>query len=343
MLFGAIGYVNGAGIFKYHYSLIRALLINPIIFLLVLIIWLLYAKKCEHFILNALSSSEYSFLQILAPLHHKKLFGLLIAVQVLLFLPVIAYAIIICIAGIYLKAYLAGSIILIYISAVCLLSARWYMYKLQHPEAGFFLKPLRIQITPRETPYWIFFIRYILKKKKLLFAGTKIFCCCILYGMLKNQAGTVAELNMIILFFSLGILGHGLLIHQIRELEETRLTFYRAVPISLFKRFIQYAVFYMVILIPEILTISLIAPGHLNYSGAFLFVFFAYSLLLFMHSLLFIRFFQMKEYLKIILCIFLSIYFSLLTSSFPWLCIFLLLSSPIIFRARYYRYERQMI
>ena len=343
VLFGAVGVVDGAGLFDYHYSLIRAMLFNPFIFLLVLLIWLLYGKKCEQFILNTLSRPEYSFLQMLSQLEGKSLYGLLVSVQILLFLPVFVYAFLICIAGIYLHAYLACGILLIFLVFICLLSARWYLYHLQNPGINSVWKPAGIQFKSRETPYWGFFIRYIAQKKKLLLTGIKIFSCGTLYGMLKNQTGADYEMNMIILFFSLGILGHGLLIHQIRELEETRFTFYRAVPISLFKRFIQYAMFYLILLIPEIITIALLTPKHLNYSDALLFIFFSYSLLLFLHSLLFVQFFPMKEYLKIILCLFLIIYCSILTASFPWLCVFLFLSSLIIFRGRYYRYERQMI
>ncbi len=343
VLFGAVGVVDGAGLFDYHYSLIRAMLINPFIFLLVLLVWLLYAKKCEQFILNTLRKPEYSFLYMFSILDRKSLFGLLIFVQVLLFLPIISYALIICIAGIYLKAYLACSILIIYIFSICLLSASWYLYQIMNPGKHVVAKIMSFQKNSHEVPYWSFLIRFILRNKKLIFTGIKIFSCGILFGMLKNQMGTDYGLDMIILFFSIGILGHGLLIHQIRELEETRCTFYRAVPISLFKRFIQYAIFYLILLVPEIFTISLLTPKHLNYSDALLFVLFSYSLLLFMHSLLFIKFFPMKEYLKIILCLFMIIYCSVLMSSFPWLCLFLFLSSVTIFRTSYYRYERQMI
>jgi hypothetical protein len=145
---------------------------------------------------------------------------------------------------------------------------------------------------------------------------------------------------MIILFFSLGILGHGLLIHQIRDLEETRLRFYRSIPVSLFRRFVQYAMFYLVIFLPEIFTIVLLTPKHLDYSDAVLFIFFGYSVLLFLHSLLFIRFFPMKAYLKIILCLYLMIYFSILVSSILWLCLILFLSSLVVFLNKYYQYER---
>jgi hypothetical protein len=343
ILFGAVGRVDGAGLFEYHFSLIRGILKNPFVFLLILFLWLLYAKKCEQFILNILRRPDYAFLQILSGVKTKKLYVSLVIVQVLLFLPVIIYAMIIGVAGIYLHVYIACGILLLYLISLCLISVRWYLYHIQNPALSEETQTGRYNLTSVETSYWSIFIRYIGGNKKMLFAGIKIFSCGILYGMLVNQTGTNHELDMIILFFSLGILGHGLLIHQIRDLEETRLSFYRSIPVSIFKRFVQYAVFYLIILLPEIFTIIVLTPKHLGYSDAVLFVFSGYSLLLFMHSLLFIQFFPMKAYLKIIMCLYLTIYCSILVSSLLWLCLFLFSSSFAIFRARYYRYERQLV
>jgi hypothetical protein len=268
---------------------------------------------------------------------------MLLMVQILIFLPVIVYAIIIFITGAYLKAYTACGVLMLYLVSICLLSARWYLFHVQNPGQFPKIKKGKLNLMSSDAHYWKLFIRYIGLNKKLLFSGIKLFSCGILYGMLKNQTGTDYELNMIILFFSLGILGHGLLIHQIRDLEETRLTFYRTIPVSLFNRFMQYAAFYLILLLPEISTIAVLTPYHLHYPDALLFIFFSFSLLLFLHSLLFIQFFPMKTYLKIILCLYLIIYCSVLTSSFVLFCIFSLLSSGLIFRGRYYKYERQIV
>ena len=343
ILFGAVGRVDGAGLFEYHYSLIRGMFKNPYVFLLILFFWILYAKKCEQFVLNILRKPEFAFLQIFSQLDSKTMYVLLIIVQVALFMPIIAYAVIIGIAGIHLHAYISCGFLLLYLVSLCLLSARWYLYNIQNPGISEETKTEKINLRLTESSYWKLFIRFIGRNKKLLLTGIKIFSCGILYGMLANQTGNEYDLGMIILFFSLGILGHGLLIHQIRDLEETRLTFYRSIPVSLFRRFIQYASFYLVLLLPEIFTILLLTPKHLHYSDALLFIFFSYSLLLFMHSLLFIQFFPMKTYLKIILCLYLTIYCSILTSSLLWLCIFLFFSSLAIFRVRYYQYERQIV
>jgi hypothetical protein len=342
IFFGVVGVVDGAGILAFHYSLIRSILVNPSLLLLLLFLWTLYAKKCEQSILNVLWRPAFSFLNILSLLEKKILYRQMFAVQVLLFLPVIVYAIVICIVGIYHHVYIAGGIIFLFITSICLLSVKWYLYVILNPGLFTGLKSPVPSFKSTESAYWILFIRFIGKYKKLFFAGIKLFNCGILYGMLVNQTGTRSETDMIILFYCLSILGHGLLIHQLRELEETKLTFYRSLPISLFKRFIQYVILYFILLLPEIITLGALTPKYLHYQYAFQLIFFGFSILLFLNSLLFIQFFSMKQYLKIILCIFFLIYLSVLTGYFFLFCIFLFLASGYIFFGRYYQYERQI-
>jgi hypothetical protein len=341
IMFGVVGVLDGAKFTDYHFFLIQGILRNPFLFLLILIIWLLYAKKSEQFILNILRRPGFSFLQMLSVLDIRKLYSLLIRIQFLLFLPIVFYVLIIFAAGIFLHAYTGCIIILVYIILLIQISVHWYMYVIQNPGVSPTVISFKFPFKIRETPYWSFFIRYIGRDKKLFFVAIKIYSCAVLYLMVVNQTQVEYDLRMILIFFSLGILGHGLLIHQLRDMEETRLAFYRTIPRSLLNRFIQYGLIYFILLLPEFITISLLTPYYLHFRDAFLFALFSYSLLLFLNSLLFVQFFRMKDYLKIILCIFLLIYFCVLTVSIPLLCFIFFLSSIVIFFGRYYQFERK--
>jgi hypothetical protein len=340
VLFGAVGTVDGAGLFDFHYSLIRGLLGNAFLFVLVLFGWFLYMKKTEQFIIDTVRRPDFSFLNMLAMMEARKLYWLLVWVQFLLFLPVAFYALIIIAEGIYLRTYFACLIIILYLLTICMAGAGWYFMHLRN-SGKTFLKIKGITVfNTLGTPYWILLLRYISRKKKLLFSGIKLFTCGMLYGLAKNQTDLNADFGMVLLFFSLGILGHGLIIHYFRNLEETRFTFYRSLPVSLFSRCVQYGLIYFILLLPEMITILLLTPRYLNIQSAFLCGFLAYSILLFLNSLLFIRAFKTNEYLKITLVLFMIIYFSVLTASVPWLCVLLLISSVVIFRRFYYRYGR---
>ncbi|HEY8733018.1 MAG TPA: hypothetical protein VIL90_00540, partial [Puia sp.] len=104
LLFGTVGMVDGAGLMAFHLSFVQSILKNADILLVVLFIWFLYAKKTTQFIINIVRSPEFSFLQILSRIDSKKLFGLLVWVQFLLFLPIIFYIIIIFAVCIYLHS-----------------------------------------------------------------------------------------------------------------------------------------------------------------------------------------------------------------------------------------------
>jgi hypothetical protein len=340
IMFGVVSVLDGAKFTDYHFFLIQGMMRNSFFFLLVLLLWFLYAKKSEQFVVNILLRPDYSFLNILSLLDSKKLYRKLLWVQFLLILPIIFYACIIFVAGFYMHEYIKCLLVLLYIITTCLISARWYLYYIQNPGKSAWTMKKIFSFKIRETPYWSFFIRYIGIDKKLLFSGIKLYSCSVLYLMIVNQTRVEYDLKMITLLFSLGILGHGLIIHQLRDMEETYLKFYRAVPLSLLKRFVQYAILYFILLIPEILTIILLTPHYLRIQDAIIFIFLSYSMLLFLNSLLFIQFFKMKDYLKIILCIFFIEYFSVLSGTCPLLCILLLISAISIFFSRYYRFER---
>jgi hypothetical protein len=340
LMFGVVSVIDGAKFTDYHFSLIQGMLENHFFFAIVLILWLLYAKKTEQFIVNVLRLPEYSFLKTLSLLDGKKLYRILIWIQFLMVLPIVLYACIIFVAGCYLHEFTKCFIILLYIISICLIAAAWYLFIIQNPGKSFFKVSGKLSFIPQETPYWSMIMRYIGIEKKILFSAIKIYSCSVLYLMVINQTRINYDLRMIVLFFSLGILGHGLLIHQIRDLEETRLTFYRTVPQSLFKRFAQYAILYFLILVPEFITIISLTPQFLYFKDSIIFCLLSYSILLFLNSLLFIQFFRMIDYLKIILCIFFVEYFFVLAGTVALLCVLFFIFSISTFFLSYYRFER---
>jgi hypothetical protein len=254
----------------FHLSLIRGLLANFNIMGLVFFTWFLYAKKTEQFVTNTLRRPDFSFLNLLCQINNRKLYTLMVCIQFLLFLPIFFYIIIIFIAGVYFQLIIPCLYVLVYAIILTLYIAGNYFRILQNPGKSLEITG-RPVIKHRETPYWSLFIRYIVRNKKLLYIGMKVYSCTVLCLMVMNQTRIEYDLSMILLFFSLGILGHGLLIHQLRDLEESRLTFYRTAPFSLSRRFIQYSRVYFILLIPEMITIGLLTPYYLHYHDAAIF------------------------------------------------------------------------
>ncbi|MDP4129938.1 MAG: hypothetical protein Q8918_12625 [Bacteroidota bacterium] len=340
MTLGVVGRANNAGLLEYHYAMIRGMMINPGFLILIMFAWFIYAKKCEQFISHTLQRPEFSFLHILSVIDGGKIFGLLLLAQVLIYLPILWYVLLIAGVGIHQHWYIQVVVVLLYNLSLCVISAFWYLFLLRNTGTSHFAVRWRIPSLVRDRFYWTFFSRYIIAKRKVLFTAIKIYSCCILYLMVSRQLQTEYDLSMIILFYSFGLLGHSVIIHQFRELEETRLTFYRGMAVSLFGRFIQYGSLYFVLFIPEMITISLLTPGYLHYNDAFLFVFLGYTLLLLMNGILFIKSFRRMDYLKIIVAIFFIIFISVLTGTVFWLTLLCFILSVYLFFSRYYLYER---
>jgi len=333
---------------NYHYHLILGMLNTPALFGLVMLVWYFYSEKCTRFILARLQSPELSFLDILNALPAGKIYRQLSRVYVGLFLPVYGYTLAVLGVAFYLGA--SGTMLLIALTLALLqgVQVRRILQRLRSPGRQHriprrlrFLSGKRRAYGPSSLPYWRIFIRYLVKEQKGLFLGIKLFNGSILYLLLHAQGQTPGDydLRMPILFYSIGLFGHGVLVYRLRALEETRLVFYRGLPISLPKRMLQYGLLYLVVLIPEMILISWLSPKLLHYVDAIEFVGWSYAVLLLLDSLLFVRPFPMKGYLKLLFCIFMIVYGGVLGGFFLLLTILTFLAATTLFFWSYYRYE----
>jgi hypothetical protein len=344
VFFGAIGEIGGEARYtgpilqlEYQYALINGLLSSPILLCLVLLAWLIYAEKCAQFVLATLQRPDHSFLYMLTRLSAKRTYGLLLLVQCLLYLPILLYTLAIVTVGIYIGSYLVMAGIVMYILLICLIMAARFQYQLHHPgkTRRFFLfrmgRPLPL--------YWQFFIRYAVREQKLLLTGIKLFSCGVLYLGMRAVTGEVYDIRMPVLLYSIGLFGHGVLIYRFRELEERSMPFYRGMPVSLIRRLCQYGLLYFVLMIPEIITITWLIPQPLHYVDAIILLLSGYGLLLLLNGILFVAPVRIKDYLKIVFCIFLLLYFCVLAGMLLWLAIGVLIAGMVLFFRGYYRFE----
>ncbi len=117
------------------------------------------------------------------------------------------------------------------------------------------------------------------------------------------------------------------------------LPFYRGLPVSLLRRMAGYGLLYMVLLIPEMIVLGWVTPKPLHNKDAFELLLSGYSFLLLLNSLLFIAPIRIRDYLKIVFCLFLLLYFCVLAGIFVWLAICCLVISAVLFCRQYYRYD----
>lgn len=340
VMFGAVGELDGAGTIDYHYSLISGMLNNLLFFLLVFFGWFLYANKCVQFVSKMLQTPDNSYLHILLQHDRKKLYGLLLLVELMLFLPVILYSIAIIAVAFFKKKYVAAIIVLLYETIICMISAGIYFNRLENGAANSNVISDRInKVFLWKKWYWIIFIRYLLNNRKLLLLSIKLYDCGILYLFMKNLTHEEYDITLGFIFYSFGLLGHGVIIHQLREFEELQLTFYRSLPISLLRRFLQYALLYFILLIPEIIILILLTSKYLLVKDAFTIIICSYSILLLLNSLLFIASYTMRDYLKMSFAIFCIIWLATFVRMLPHLAVIFFGLAFGLFLIQYYQYE----
>jgi hypothetical protein len=339
IMFLAVGKANGVGVLEYHYSLIQGMMINPTFLAVVMAAWLAYAAKCAQFIALTLRKQEFSYLYMLSQVNVRKAYLLLLQVQLTLFLPVLAYLIIILGVGYHKHWYAQSALVLIFNISVCLVSACWYLHLLRNPESVPYVIKWKMPSLFKRKYYGGFLIRYVLASCKVLFIVIKFYSCGVLYLMVADRNPAKEDLRMVLLFYSVGVLGHGVLIHRLKEMENTRLSFYRGLPISLAGRYAQYGWFYFFIFIPEMVTIASLTPAFLQFPESSFLVFFGLSILLLLNSLLLFNFSGMADYLKAVAGMFFAIFIAMLAGVLHGLCILFFLLSVIIFFRRYYRHE----
>jgi hypothetical protein len=237
----------------------------------------------------------------------------MLELQSMLFMPVILYAFISILIGIKLYWYTNTIIVSLFVLAVCLIGALRYQM-LMKPYGNTRTLPFSKIVIPFPKGFYLRFIsQYILSRCKMLFLVVKIFSCILLYGMLVNHIKDESDMKMVLLFYSFGILGHGVLVYKIRQMEEVNLNFYRVLPVSLPSRMMQYAVLYLILFVPEIILIIRMTPNFMNYCQASLLLFFGYGILLLLNSLLFVKLFKPFDYLKIVSGIYLMIFVAVLS------------------------------
>lgn len=340
IMVASVGRANEVGLLEYHFTLIRAMMTDYKFLIFVLIAWLLFALKCEQFMAGKLQEKNYAFISLLNTKSLTFVFARMLQVQLMLFLPVILYAAICICIGVVHRWFTNMIMIFLFILIVCLSSA-WRFERLIRSNGKMRSVPsLKTGFLFPKGLYLRFVLQYIGARLKMIFLAVKIFSCLIIFGMLLHRTAGESDWRMFFLFYSFGLMGHGVLIYKIRQTEEISLRFYRSLPVSLPARMIQNLALYFILLIPEIIIVVLMTPLHLDYSNALLLIFFGWSLLILLNSLLFIQLFNPFTYLKILTAVYLIVFFTLLTGLIIPFTVCLFLISTYLFFQGYYRFER---
>ncbi|WP_223713920.1 hypothetical protein [Niabella beijingensis] len=341
LFFFIIGTVDGAGLFRYHYGLIKALLSIKPFFAAALVLWTLYARKCAVFISQHLQQPAYQFMTIFKNRSWYSRYSLFFFTNFILLLPMTFYILLVITEGVFLHLYPATFIVILFITALCLLLPAWHVWLLEHPERKVFLLHTRLtdKLPGTAFRYAAILIRSVFKTQKLAWTGVKLYTCTFLYFVLKNNETGQDDLRFTFLLFSFGVLANGVFINRLRRYEDQYLSFYRGLPVRLTERFLVYAGCCMVLLMPDLVLLQLLSPVFISHSNAVAFGLYAVSAPLLLVSISFIKQMALRHFIKILLLLFFAGYALMMTAGMLSVSLLFILLAIPLFAAAYYRSE----
>jgi hypothetical protein len=341
MMFFVVSEQSGADLFEYHVMLVTGVLENISMLLLVCLIWFLYSRKFVAFVSNEMQQPVYAFIHIFNCLSKPKQFRLFFIMEIWLLMPVLLYSVFIVMIGYQRHDYIPVIFIIGYLLLLCSGAAAWHVYQLNNLHKSTLLLFKNIRLWPAlSTTYPVILLKFVAGKQKMIWTGIWLFTCGILYCIACNNPLHDFDANTVFLIFNFGILANGVIVYRVREFEETYLTFYRGAPVPVWKRWLQYALVYFVLLIPEFITIGMLVPLHMHYGDAVRFCLCGYSLLLLMNSVTFLHHFSRQAYIKVLLLIFCIQYIFLVITGLTALYLLFFGLAIIFISVGYYKFER---
>lgn len=341
MFFFVVGTVDGAGLFKYHYGLIKALLsIKPFLGA-ALLLWALYARKCAVFITHHLRQPHYQFISIFRNLSIRRQYLLFFITDFVLLLPQTFYIVLVLTEGFYLHLFPATIVVTVLLIAGCAILPARHVYVLNHPgkKQGRFPERLT-RILPQVSFYPQILIRAVLRAQKLVWLSIKFVTGTLLYLMAVNNTLAGDDLQLTFLLFSFGVLANGVFVNHLRRFEEQYLSFYRGLPVPLTGRLLQYACFNVLLLLPEAGLLCFLSPAYISPGNALALGLYAFSAIQLLIGISFLRSFTLKHFTGILLLLFFAGYFVMMSAGIAFISILFLPAALILFKAAYYKFEK---
>jgi hypothetical protein len=230
ILFGA--YPSIDEVILIHHSVILGILTKPYNFLIATLIWVAYAFRVFIFFYKLTEKDRYIFLQNLNAIEPRKRFAYLSKLSAQLFSPVLGYGAIILAVAFYEGYIAAGLLEAAVFSLLTLLIAGGFYFSLQKDKAGpsGFRKYFPSLNFPKNL--FSFLMRYIFREQFLALTVLKVISFCCLYFFASTDPESYKD-RILWLIFITSIIGHSIIIYKNQQFMETRLSFYRNMPVKL--------------------------------------------------------------------------------------------------------------
>jgi hypothetical protein len=324
---------------EFHYDIINGITTSVSFFLIALAIWVFYACKTIHFLNGCFNNKAYDFLQALNAISPGKRFRHLLILQLQLLSPVLCYCIAVVIIAV-INHHIAGGIAVIFTMAgLCAFTTITTNFLLQKTKPAFIKRTSASFSFLFPGNLFSFLLKFILNEQFIVFLLLKIVTFSCLYFFAKTDA-QVFEDRLLWLIYLTSLAAHSILIYRNHHFLETKMSFYRNLPVRPISTLLSLLGVYIIVLLPEIWALKGVAIEQHAVRNYIWMILTGPSLLLLLHCLLYTEDMKMEGFLQLLFGVWVvSIFFSL--SSDRWLLPLICLGMAIIiFFTSYYRYEK---
>lgn len=323
---------------QFHYAIIKSILSSGTFFIIAVGVWLVYGLKTVHFFYTTIHKDAYLFLQQLKAIRVKRRIVYLFHLQTLLFAPVWVYGLIVLFIAFKEQLYINGLLVLLAIATISLLCT-WLFYYILNKSSLSFLQGKNI-FKPLPQNLFSFLLRFIFGEQLVALFIVKLISFFCLYSIAKLETGLYED-RILWLVYITALIGHCIIIYKNHHFIETRLSFYRNMPVKPVTILLSLAAVYVILLLPEIWALKGVAIYQHQLQDYMWMVLTGPSLLLLLHCLLYTDDMKMDNFIQLILGIWIvTIFFSLSANRWMLPIIFLVMAA-IVFYTSYYNYEKK--
>lgn len=325
--------------FSEHIALGSFLVSNPPTLIYLFILWLAYAIKVVLFTLPTINKRENHFIEAFFLLPHAiKVISAFVS-SFLLLLPILVYAIFLIFLALLDNNHVSA-IILVLALIIFTVAISWLFYlklsRLPHEKVFFRFKILKKYYTPSI----LFYIAYILRAEIVLLVFTKFYSCALIIGTTILYRTDQFDLRLLTTGVLLAFIGNVTLVHKYVWFQYRQMAFFRNLPITFIELFARHVFIFLVLLIPEFVTLLRYYPIEPRFMDLIGIVFFGVSILTLIYSLLLIKQGELSQFMTIIFWMVVFSTFLILFSVHPIILavLFLLISATVIY-FRHYQFE----
>jgi hypothetical protein len=284
-----------------HIMLGEFFISSPILLMIPVLVWILYTLKVISFNAEILTREENEFIYHFSMLPQKDQRNTMLIATAYQLIPVYLYAVFLLALAAKHGFHSSTGSILLSLAALQFLVPFKLLRELQHPNRGVKVSRLRRWLnTIFVKPYPLFLIEWIVRRQFLTFAAFKVFSFFLLFGVIQLYRGETYDLRLLGMATAAAMASHTNLICAIHRFENFHFAMIRQLPLTLTKRFAFLLMVIALLMLPETALLIKNFPPNLPLSSLVSCYFFALSVLVFLHGILYLKDRNEEQFMPIV-------------------------------------------